>query len=211
MENEPCRWTSVQRDNLVGGSLWGLNGRPLTSVPLKSGSPLSALGSLCYAWKSRASLKLGLLQKACSHNIWPSWTFNQHLVKSLKKPSKAWSYAKELRALSNTEQQATTEGHPQSDVTRQRHAGFPTSGKRKTDQRHFNLKASNQTTFILLNRGVSISKVKLREFSIWWSTRVKSCGNRTVLDCNHSQLNSLPVRVCMYVFCLMLFSLVHVL
>ncbi len=33
----------------------------------------------------------------------------------------------------------------------------------------------------------------------------------TVLDCNHSQLNSLPVRVCMYVFCFMLFSLVHVL
>ncbi len=35
----------------------------------------------------------------------------------------------------------------------------------KTD--HFNLKASNPNkTFILLNRGASISKVKLREFSI---------------------------------------------
>ncbi len=201
MENEPCRWTSVQRDNLVGGSLWGLNGRPLTSVPLKSGSPLSAL-ALCSVWKSRASLKLGLLQKARSHNIWPSFEDWTNTSSNLWRNSwKSEATRKELRALSNTEQPVKQQQKdiPKSDATRQRHAGFPTSGKRKTDQHHFNLKASNQTTFILLNRGVSISKVKLREFSIWWSTRVKSCGNRTVLDCNHSQLNSLPVRVCMYV------------
>ncbi len=151
MENELCRWTSVQRDNLVGGSLWGLNGRPLTSVPLKSGSPLSAL-SLCSAWKSRASLKLGLLQKAGSHNIWPSWTFNQHLVKSLKKPSKAWSYAKRTSSIKQHRATSQTNRRISPRVTsRDNDAGFPTSGKRKTDQRHCNLKARYQTTFILLN------------------------------------------------------------
>ncbi len=91
MENEPCRWTSVQRDNLVGGSLWGLNGRPLTSVPLKSGSPLSAL-SLCCCLKFALRETRSYTNKS-SQPLTPGrvWTLNQHLVKSLKK---VWSYAK---------------------------------------------------------------------------------------------------------------------
>ncbi len=203
MENEPCRWTSVQRDNLVGGSLWGLNGRPLTSVPLKSGTPLSlALSLFCsemarFFWNSELRQ-----QKLAAFNTWPSLKIEPTLrqisaetLESLKLRERNFKHR-------TTPEQPVkpTEGHPQEwrHVTRTR--GIPsTSGKRKSDQRHFNLKASNQITFILLNRGASISKVKLREFSIWWSTRVKSWGNRTVLDCNHSQLNSLPVRVCMYV------------
>ncbi len=82
------------------------------------------------------------------------WTLNQHLVKSLKK---VWSYAEGTstskairnrnRLLSSVKQHRANKqqqkGIPKSDAMT-RHAGFPTSGKRKTDQRHFNLKASTK-------------------------------------------------------------------
>ncbi len=137
MENEPCRWTSVQRDNLVGGSLWGLNGRPLTSVPLKSGSPLALSLSLSAAvWNSRF-VKLGATPTKSSQPLTPGrvWTFNQHLVKSLKK---VWSYAKGTstskairnrnRLLSSIKQHRANKqpqkGIPKSDTWR-RQAEFP--------------------------------------------------------------------------------------
>ncbi len=82
------------------------------------------------------------------------WTLNQHLVKSLKKPLKVWSYAKGTQERQTAPRAKQPEGHPQSDITRQGHAGFPQA----TD--HFNLKASIKQPLKWLNRVVFISKSK---------------------------------------------------
>ncbi len=122
---EPFHWKSA-------------GGRPDVS-PSKKTDPLAL--ALCSLLKIACFLKLGAapneLLALTSGRV---WTLNQHLVKSLKKPLKVWSYAKgtQERQTAPRANQATTEGHPQSDVTQQR-AEFP-----QATQRHFNLKASTK-------------------------------------------------------------------
>ncbi len=197
MENEPCRLSSAPQELFHWKSIeWEGPKPPVWNTD----SQLSALCS-----KSRVSLKLGANPKELaaltsrpSLNIELTLSqISEETLESLKLRER------NSRASSNPRaNQATTEGHPQSDVT-QRRAEFL-----QATQRHFNLKASiKQNLYKVAELVVSISKVRIIEFSSWWSTRVKSCGNsRTVLYFNHSQFIA-----CVYVFCFMLFSLVHVL
>ncbi len=123
MENEPCRWSFVYRNPFIGRALVDA----LTSVPLKSGSPLSPTLSLLSAWKSRASLKIGATPKKLaaltsrpSLKIEPtSRQISEETLGSLKLRERNFKHQ-------TTPEQPVkpTEGHPQSDVT-QRHAGFP--------------------------------------------------------------------------------------
>ncbi len=113
----------------------------------KTDSQLLSL-SLCSAWNSRFFENLELLQKKLAAlTSGRVWTLNQHLVTSRKKALKAWNYAKRTSSIKQhrATSQATTEGHPQSDVT-QRHdtRGFQ-PGNETADQRSFQLKSKYQT------------------------------------------------------------------
>ncbi len=159
-----------------GQSNWwkplGLNGRPLVNTLWHRLLTLSAL------LESRASLNLELLQRALSLNIWPSLEHWANTQSNLwRNPRKPEATRKELRASNNTEQPSNN----RRTSPEWRHA--TTRGVPSSHSDHFNLKAVPNKTFILLNRGVSISKVKLREFSIWWSTRVKSCDVEIAEQC----------------------------
>ncbi len=99
MENEPCRWSFVYRKTFIGRASSGRD----RILRLKL-TPSCSL-SLCSARKSRASLKLGLLQKARSHNIWPSFEDWTNTSSNLWRNSwKSEATRKELRASNNTEQ-----------------------------------------------------------------------------------------------------------
>ncbi len=166
--------------------------------------------SLCPLLESRAFLETWSCSKrAPSLNIWPSLNIeptpsqiSEETLESLK--------LHERNSRKNFERQTAPskppEGHPQSDVTRRGHAGFL-----QATQRHFNLRASIKQNLykVAESCGILSLRVRIIEFSSWWSTRVKSCGNsRTVLYFNHSQLQQFIA--CVYVFCFLLFSLVHV-
>ncbi len=109
---EPFHWKSA-------------GGRPDVS-PSKKTDPSSLARPRCSAWKSCASWNLELLQKSSQPlTSGRVWTLNQHLVKSLKKPLKVWSYArrtssvKQHRAANNRRaspewRHATTRGIPSS-------------------------------------------------------------------------------------------------
>ncbi len=176
----------------------------LTSVHLKNRPPSLSLCSLLSA-RNRTFLETWSCSKrAPSLNIWPSLNteptlsqISEETLESLK--------LRERNSRKNSERQTAPskppEGHPQSDVTRRGHAGFL-----QATQCHFNLKASiKQNLYKVAELVVFISKSKDNRVR-----RVKSCGNsKTVLYFNHSQLQQFIA--CVYVFCFMLFSLVHVL
>ncbi len=167
---------------------------------LKYWLPALAL-SLCS--KSRVSWNLELLQK--SSQPLPSgrvWTLNQHVVKSLKKPLKVWSYT---RRTSSVKQHRANNRRASPEWRHATTRGIPSSHTAS-----FQLKSKYQTTSkVAESCGILSLRVRIIEFSSWWSTRVKSCGNsKTVLYFNHSQLQQFIA--CVYVFCFMLFSLVHV-
>ncbi len=89
-------------------------------------------------------------------NIEPTLSqISEETLESLKLRERNSRDVKQPRA-----NQATTEGHPQSDVT-QRRAEFL-----QATQRHFNLKASiKQNLYKVAELVVSISKVRIIEFS----------------------------------------------
>ncbi len=199
MENEPCRWSSGYKDNLIGGSLWGLNGRPLVNTLWHRLLSLSLS-----AWKSRASLKLGATPKKSlqpksrpSLKIEPtSHQISEETLESLKLRERNFKHQ-------TTPEQPVkpTEGHPQEWL----HAttrGVSSQETKRQISDHFNLKASTkQNLYSAESWGIYLeSKIK-RVLHLMIDTGKMSCRNcRTVLDCNHSQLNSLLVRVvvCMY-------------
>ncbi len=185
----------------------GRNFRPKTDSQPLSLSLSALLGNRALLWNWGYSKKLAAITPGRVLKIEPTLRqISEETLESLKLRERNFKHR-------TTPEQPVkpTEGHPQE----WRHAtttrGVSNIRETKDRSASFQLKSKVSNNLYSAELVVSISKVKLREFSIWWSTRVKSCGNRTVLDCNHSQLNSLPVRVCMYVFCFMLFSLVHVL
>ncbi len=164
MENEPCRRSSVHRNHLIGRASSGRDRNLRSKILTPSSLTLSALCS-----KSHVFLKLGAApEELAAFNIWPSLNIeptssqiSEETLESLK--------LRERNSRKNFERQTapskTTEGHPQSDVT-QRRAEFP-----QATQRHFNLKASiKQNLYKVAELVVSISKVRIIEFSSWWST-----------------------------------------
>ncbi len=136
MENEPCRRSSVYKDNLIGGSLWGLDGRPLVNTLWHRLRSLSAA-----QLENRAFLETWSCSKrAPSLNIWPSLniepTFSQiseETLESLKLRER------NSRASNSTQSQTTRRASPEwHHATRTR--GIPSS------HRSFQLKSKYQTT-----------------------------------------------------------------
>ncbi len=136
----------------------------LTSVHLKNRPPRSLSLSLLEIVRF---LKLGAApEELAAFTIWPSFNIeptpsqiSEETLESLKlrERNSRKNFERQTAPRAN---QATTEGHPQSDVTQQR-AKFP-----QATQRHFNLKASiKQNLYKVAELVVSISKVRIIEFS----------------------------------------------
>ncbi len=153
----------------------------LTSVQLENGPPRSLSRSLLLCLKSRVSLKLGAApEELAAFNIWPSLNIeptSSQISEETLESLKLRNSRKNSRASNNTEQPNQQKGIPRvtSRDEDTRDSFKPPSS--------FQLKSKYQTKSLKwLNRVVFISKVKTLEFSSWWSTRVKSCGNsKTVL------------------------------
>ncbi len=112
MENEPCRWSFVYRNPFIGRALVDA----LTSVPLKSGSPLSlSLSALCLeiarffeTW-SYSKKKLAALTSRPSLKIEPtSRQISEETLESLNLRERNFKHQ-------TTPEQPVkpTEGHPQ--------------------------------------------------------------------------------------------------
>ncbi len=155
MENEPCRRSSVYKNYFIGRASSGRD-RNLWSKIL---TPSSLLGNRAFLETWSCS------KRAPSLNIWslnieptPS-QISEETLESLKlrERNSRKNFERQTAPRAN---QATTEGHPQSDVT-QRCAKFP-----QATQRHFNLKASiKQNLYKVAELVVSIFKVRIIEFS----------------------------------------------
>ncbi len=134
MENEPCRRSSVYKDNLIGGSLWGLDGRPLVKTLWHR--PLS----LCSLLENRAFLETWSCSKrAPSLNIWPSLNIEPTLSQISEETLESLKLRERNSRASNSTQSQPSNNRRASPEWRHatRTRGIPSS---HTDP--FNLKAS---------------------------------------------------------------------